>query len=54
MHSKKNKKLVNNVKNGLIYLRNDTNRKGIPENKNLKKVANIAEKFLDFNEQLKR
>ena len=33
----KNKKLVNNINNGLIDLRNEINRKEIPENENPKK-----------------
>ena len=45
----KNEKLVNNVNNGLIDLRNNINRKEIPENENLKKVVEIIEKILDFN-----
>ena len=49
----KNEKLVNNINNGLIDLRNDINSKEIPENENPKKVANIAEKILDFNKQQK-
>ena len=38
----KNEKLVNNVNNGLIDLRNDINRKKNPENKNPKKVTGIV------------
>ena len=38
----KNEKLVNNINNGLIGLRNDINRKEIPKNENLKKVIDIA------------
>ena len=49
-----NKKLVNNINNRLIQLRNDNNRKVTSENKNLKKVANIVEKFFNFDKQLKR
>ena len=30
----KNEKLVNNINNGLVDLRNDINRKEIPENEN--------------------
>ena len=45
----KNEKLVNNVNNGLIDLRNNINRKEIPENENLKKVVEIIEKIQDFN-----
>ena len=32
-----NEKLVNNINNGLIHLRNNNNRKATSENKNLKK-----------------
>ena len=38
----KNKKLVNNDNNELINLRSTTNRKGIPDNENPKKMINIA------------
>ena len=38
----KNEKLVNNINNGLIDLRNDINKKEIHENKNPKKVASIV------------
>ena len=37
----------------LIDLRNYINSKNVPENKNPKKVVNIAEKTLDFNKQPK-
>ena len=47
----KNEKLVNNINNGLIDLRNDINRKEIPENKNPNKVADIVEKILNFNKE---
>ena len=46
-------KLVNNINDVLIVLRNDINRKEIPENENLKKVVTIAGKILDFNKQQK-
>ena len=49
----KNEKLVNNIKNGLVDLRNSNFRKEIPENKNLKRVVNVIEKILDFNKQQK-
>ena len=49
----KNEKLVNNISNGLIDLRNDINKKEIPENENPKKVADVVEKILDFNKQQK-
>ena len=47
----KNEELVNNINNGLIDLRNDINRKEIPENKNPNKVADIVEKILNFNKE---
>ena len=47
----KNEKLVNNINNGLIDLRNDINRKEILENENPTKYADIVEKILDFNKQ---
>ena len=37
----------------MIDLRNDNNRKEIPENENQKKVVEIVEKILDFNKQQK-
>ena len=51
----KNEKLVNNINNGLIDLRNDINRKEIPKNKNSGKVADIVEKILTLisNEKVK-
>ena len=49
----KNEKLINNINNELIDLRNDINRKEIPENEDPKKVTNIVEKILDFNKQQK-
>ena len=45
---------MKNINDGLIDLRNNINRKEIPENENLKKVADIFEKFLTFNKQKKR
>ena len=44
-------KLVNSINNGLIGLRNNINRKEIPENENPKKVVDIVEKIPDFNKQ---
>ena len=44
---------MKNINDGLIDLRNNINRKEIPENENLKKVADIFEKFLTFNKQKK-
>ena len=37
----------------MIDLRNDINRKDIPENENLKKVVDIVEKIIDCNKQQK-
>ena len=37
----------------MINLRNDINRKKIPEKENPKKVVDIVEKTLDFNKQQK-
>ena len=47
----KNEKLLTNINNGLTDLRNDINRKEIPENENPKKLADIVEKIVDFNKQ---
>ena len=49
----KNKKLINNINNGSIDLKNNINRKEVPGNENLKKVADIVEKILEFNKQQK-
>ena len=49
----KHEKLVSNINNRLIDLRNYINRKENPENENPKKVANIVEKIVDFNKQQK-
>ena len=49
----KNEQIVNNVNDGLIDLRNDINRKEIPQNENPKKVVEIVEKMVDFNKQQK-
>ena len=49
----RNKELVNNVKDGLLDLRNVIIRKEIPENGNLNKIPNIIEIILDFNKQQK-
>ena len=46
-----NNETVKHINNGLIDLRNDINRKEIPENKNPKKVIDIVEKILDFDKQ---
>ena len=47
----KNEKYVNNINNRLIDLRNDINRKEIPENENPKNAVDIVENILDFNKQ---
>ena len=47
----KNDKIVKNINEPLINLRNSINSKEIPENKNLKKVVNIVDHILDFNKQ---
>ena len=47
----KNDKIVKNINESLINLRNSINSKEIPENKNLKKVVNIVDHILDFNKQ---
>ena len=45
--------IVKYLKESLIDLRNSINSKEIPENENRKKVVNIVEKILDFNNQQK-
>ena len=49
----KNDKIVKNINNGLIELRNSINSKEMPENENPKKVVNIVEKIINFNEKQK-
>ena len=49
----KNDKLVNNINDGWINLRNNIIRKENPENENPNKIADIAEKILEFNKQQK-
>ena len=49
----KNEQIVNILNDGLIDLRNDINRREIPENENPKIVIEIVEKILDFNKQQK-
>ena len=44
----KNEQIVNNVNDGLIDLRNDTNGNEIPHNENPKKVVEIVEKMVDL------
>ena len=50
----KNEQLLNNVKDGLIDLRNSIIKKEIPENENPNKIVDIVEKLLDCNKQQKR
>ena len=45
----KNEKIVNDINNGLIDLRNDPKRKEIPKNENPKKVFDIVKKIINFN-----
>ena len=49
----KNEKLVNNIKSRLTDLRSYINRKEILDNRNPKKVVDIAEEILDFDKQKK-
>ena len=49
----KNEKIVSNINDGLIDLRNDIYRKKIAENGNLKKEVDIVEKNLDFTKEQK-
>ena len=49
----KNEKIVSNVNDGLIDLRNDIYRKKIAENENLKKEVDIVEKNFDFTKEQK-
>ena len=49
----RNEKLVNNINDRLIDLRNSVNRKEIPENKNPEKEVKIVEIILAFNKQQK-
>ena len=48
-----NEKLVNNINKGLIDLRNDMNRKKIPENENPKKLADILKKSSNLIRKIK-
>ena len=47
----RNEKIVNNINDALIELRNAVNRKEIPKNKNPEKVIDIVEEILNFNQQ---
>ena len=46
-------KIIKNINESLINLKNSINRNEILENENLKKVVDILEKVLDFNKQEK-
>ena len=48
-----NSKLVNNINDWLIDLRNAIVRNKIPKNENPNKIVNIFEKIFDFNKQQK-
>ena len=50
----KNNKLVNNINDSLIDLRNAIVIGAIPENEIPKKIVDIVDKTLDFNKQQKR
>ena len=50
----KNEKLVNNVKDGLIDLRNAIIKKEISENKNPNKIVDIVKRVLHFKKQRER
>ena len=47
----RNEKIVNNVNNALIKLRNSVNQKEIPKNKNREELIDIVEEILYFNKQ---
>ena len=49
----KNERLVNNISDELIDLRNAIIKKELPKNKNLNKMIDIVEKNIDFNTQQK-
>ena len=49
----KNEKVVNNINDGLIDLRNTIIRIEIPENKNPNQIVDIVEKILKFDKQQK-
>ena len=49
----KNEKLVNDMNDGLIDLRNAINRKKIHKNENQEKLVNIVEKIFHFNKRQK-
>ena len=49
----KNGKIVKNINESLINLRNSINSNETAENENPKKIVNIVEKILDFNKQQK-
>ena len=49
----KNEETVKQVNNALIDLRNNVNKKDIPEKENHEKVVDIVEEILSFNENNK-
>ena len=49
----KNEKIVKNINESLINLRDSINSKETPQNENLKKMVNIAERIIDFHKQQK-
>ena len=49
----KTDKIVEDINETLINLRNSFNRKEIPENENHKNIVNILGTILDFNKQQK-
>ena len=49
----KNEKIVNEVNDSLMELRNDANRKQNPEKENPVKIIDIVEKILEFSKQQK-
>ena len=50
----KNDGIIKNINNRSIELRNSIISKEISENENTKKVVNIVEKIINFNEKTKR
>ena len=49
----KNEKIVKNINESLMNLRDSINSKETPQNENLKKMVNIAERIIDFHKQQK-
>ena len=46
-----NEKMINQVNDALIDLRNRIKKKEVPENENPNEAIDIVEKVLDFNKQ---